>query len=55
MTSFLDDGSNIKETKNKGLFSVKSLRQNTIAFLKITDKLYIVAHGNTSVIGTVAL
>ena len=49
---FLDDEIKHQRAKNKESFGVRASDKTPLHFLKITDKLYIVAHGNTSVIGT---
>ena len=50
--TFLDEEIKKKKMKNKECYGVKASHKTPLSFLKSSDTLYIVAHGNTSVIGT---
>ncbi|HFG3849056.1 TPA: hypothetical protein ACGG59_004940 [Escherichia coli] len=49
---FLEDEIKYQRMKNKECFGVRASDKTPLCFLKTGDILYIVAHGNTSVIGT---
>ena len=50
--TFLDAEVKYQKMKNKECYGVKASHKTPLSFLKSSDTLYIVAHGNTSVIGT---
>lgn len=49
---FLEAEAQYQKKKNKQCFGVRALDKTPLCFVKPNDTLYIVAHGNTSVIGT---
>ena len=50
--AFLDAEVKYQKMKNKECYGVKASHKTPLSFLKPSDTLYIVAHGNTSVIGS---